>query len=514
MKGYKKNLALIMSALVSLFAVSGCDFIVKDEPVDIDNYSMVENETPDSVNDSSENTESDTTKSDTEQEDKKDSSSDKKDNSKDNKDNKDDKDKSVSSKTTSSKNTSSKTTSSKTTSSRATSSKTTSSKATSSATTSSKTTSSKTTSSNTTSSNDEGKVKEISLDIKEVTLNVGESKMPIVTMTPISALNKSEIWKSSNEKIATVDSNGRITAVAEGKCEVTVTSADNEKVSATVSVTVNGGQKVEKIEVNFNEKTIKIGESVMPTVNMTPLDADTLAESWTSSNDLIATVDEKGNITGHSEGVCKITVSSVSNPQISQEIIITVDGGSAPEPDVPEPNEDITEETYIGGVLVVNKSYGLPENYNPGGLTSECAEHFEDLRHAAADDDIIIYLSSGFRSYETQRQLYNGYVNTYGQAVAETFSARPGYSEHQTGLAIDCNIVNDSFIGTPEAEWLEEHCHEYGFIIRYPKGKESVTGYKYEPWHIRYVGEYLAEQLHNSGLTLEEYLGVSSYYQQ
>ena len=153
----------------------------------------------------------------------------------------------------------------------------------------------------------------------------------------------------------------------------------------------------------------------------------------------------------------------------------------------------------------------MSRSYNPGGLTKECEEAFYRLRQGAAADNVNIYLSSGFRSYDYQSSLYSGYVSYYGTAVADTFSARPGHSEHQTGLAIDCNIVNDSFIGTPEAIWLAEHCHEYGFIIRYPQGKQGVTGYKYEPWHIRYVGD-MAEQIYESGLTLEEYYDLPSQY--
>ena len=125
---------------------------------------------------------------------------------------------------------------------------------------------------------------------------------------------------------------------------------------------------------------------------------------------------------------------------------------------------------------------------------------------------LSIYLSSGFRSYETQNRIYNNYVSNYGQSSADTFSARPGHSEHQTGLAIDVNSIDDSFADTPEAEWLASHAHEYGFIIRYPKGKESITGYKYEPWHIRYLGVEKATEVYNSGLTLEEFLGIDSEY--
>ena len=105
-------------------------------------------------------------------------------------------------------------------------------------------------------------------------------------------------------------------------------------------------------------------------------------------------------------------------------------------------------------------------------------------------------------------------MNGYGQASADTFSARPGHSEHQTGLAIDVNSVDDSFRGTPEAIWLADNCYKYGFIIRYPEGKEGITGYKYEPWHIRYVGSEIAKKVHDAGsnATLEEIYGLSSQY--
>ena len=121
-------------------------------------------------------------------------------------------------------------------------------------------------------------------------------------------------------------------------------------------------------------------------------------------------------------------------------------------------------------------------------------------------------MSSAFRSYDYQNTLYNNYVSWYGKEQADTFSARAGYSEHQTGLAIDVNTIDDSFAYTPEAVWLAHPAHEYGFIIRYPKGKESITGYQYEPWHIRYLGIETATAVYNSGLTLEEYLGIDSYY--
>ena len=167
---------------------------------------------------------------------------------------------------------------------------------------------------------------------------------------------------------------------------------------------------------------------------------------------------------------------------------------------------------YADGILIANKSCPLPSGYAPGGLTAETMAAFQKLSAGAAADGLSIWIASGYRSYSYQGQLYSRYVNRDGQAAADRYSARAGYSEHQTGLAFDVNQVNDSFAGTPEANWLAEHAHEYGFIIRYPKEKESVTGYKYEPWHLRYVGTKTARAVYESGLCLEEYCGISSVY--
>lgn len=168
--------------------------------------------------------------------------------------------------------------------------------------------------------------------------------------------------------------------------------------------------------------------------------------------------------------------------------------------------------TFVGGVPVVNKTYGLPADYHPGGLTDECAAAFAAMQAAAGAEDVILYEASGFRSYETQERLYENYVAQDGQEAADRYSARPGFSEHQTGLAIDLNDVSDTFGDTPEGKWVAAHAAEYGFILRYPAGKEEQTGYQYEPWHIRYVGEELAQNITDSGLCFEEYFGISSAY--
>ena len=131
------------------------------------------------------------------------------------------------------------------------------------------------------------------------------------------------------------------------------------------------------------------------------------------------------------------------------------------------------------------------------------------MQSAASTLGLNLSLISGFRSYELQNSVYNNYVSWYGQASADTFSARPGHSEHQTGLAFDIGKLENSFGETASGKWLAENCHLYGFIIRYPKGKQNITGYKYEPWHVRYLGVDIATKVKNSGLTLEEYLGIN-----
>lgn len=167
--------------------------------------------------------------------------------------------------------------------------------------------------------------------------------------------------------------------------------------------------------------------------------------------------------------------------------------------------------TYVNGILIANKTYGLPESYDPG-ILDEPYDALLDMEDAAAADGIVLFIMSGYRDYETQEVIYNRYVEEFGKEEADRFSARPGHSEHQTGYAFDLNSLEESFADTPEGIWLAENCYKYGFIIRYPKDKEDITGYMYEPWHVRYLGKELSEKVYNSGLTLEEYLGITSQY--
>ena len=168
---------------------------------------------------------------------------------------------------------------------------------------------------------------------------------------------------------------------------------------------------------------------------------------------------------------------------------------------------------YVGDVLIVNKSYPLEPSFGDG-LTPETQAAFEALRDDAAKLGLTLENNSGFRPYDYQHKIYWEYVAEDGQALADTYSARPGHSEHQTGLCFDLNSISDEFAFTPEGQWVNDNCWKYGLCIRFPKGKDAITGYQYEPWHLRLVGRELAEQLYNGGdwISLEEYFGVESTY--
>ena len=191
----------------------------------------------------------------------------------------------------------------------------------------------------------------------------------------------------------------------------------------------------------------------------------------------------------------------------------------------------ITVSNGDSKLVLVNKNYALDSSYAPSDLVlpnvlalgheqnktiylrEEASQHLEQLFSAAEQEAGLIFLArSGYRSYETQVSLYQRYVDQNGQEAADRFSARAGHSEHQTGLAID--VTADSVNGqlttefgkTAEGIWLKDNAHRFGYIIRYLEGRESETGYQYEPWHIRYVGVEAATEIYENNWILEQYL--------
>lgn len=184
--------------------------------------------------------------------------------------------------------------------------------------------------------------------------------------------------------------------------------------------------------------------------------------------------------------------------------------------------------TDRGILLLVNKSNPLTEDYIPPDLAipningstkgslllrKEAVQALEKLLAKAHMDNINLYCLSGYRSFKTQKQLYDEKVIEAGKAIADKYIAYPGQSEHQTGLAMDIankesvnQLLRASFGDTREGEWLRNNVWEFGFIIRYPRGKEKITGYSYEPWHIRYVGIKASKEMKIRDIVLEEYL--------
>ena len=178
--------------------------------------------------------------------------------------------------------------------------------------------------------------------------------------------------------------------------------------------------------------------------------------------------------------------------------------------------ETVSQPTIINGIVLANKKHPLPTNYNPGENPVARQKVNKLISDAQALGLNVSNQVSGFRAYSTQAGLYNNYVAAHGKQEADKFSARPGYSEHQTGLVFDL-IDNQGQLlgaeGTNEsskkaAEWLEKNAHKYGFIVRYKPEFVEKTGYMEESWHIRYVGEDVAKTIHERNISLEEYLNA------
>ena len=342
----------------------------------------------------------------------------------------------------------------------------------------------------------------ISFTESEISLRAGQASVPEIVFDPGDTPYRELVWTSSDENVARYSDREGIVAVGEGECDITAASVSREDITASVHVTVVRGEDnmVERISLDKYEVNLTVGLTDMPWVTMYPENASDKREIWVSDNTSVAAVNSYGLITGVSEGTCTVTVRSAGNESVYAEVTVNV---SAP--------KVFTEVTYVDGILIANKTYGLPSDYNPG-IDPDAQSALDSMISGAASEGISLWVVSGFRSYGTQQTLYNNYVARDGQGAADRYSARPGHSEHQTGLAFDLNSLEQYFGETAEGKWLAAHCWEYGFIIRYPQGKEGITGYMYEPWHVRYLGTEVAERVYNSGLTLEEYLGITSVY--
>ena len=214
-----------------------------------------------------------------------------------------------------------------------------------------------------------------------------------------------------------------------------------------------------------------------------------------------------------------------------REITQSNAGSETPAPSAPAPTPEATTNKTTSQYplnqadsiwMIVNTQHPLPADYSPTSLQtvgneqlrSEAADNVTKLIAGAKTYGINLKIISGYRSYAAQKSVYNSYVTRDGQTRADTYSARPGYSEHQTGLAADLGHGNGQcdleicFATSAGGMWLAAHAHDYGFVIRYAEDKTAITGYQFEPWHIRYVGTDLAAKVTSQKVSLEEYFGL------
>lgn len=279
-----------------------------------------------------------------------------------------------------------------------------------------------------------------------------------------------------------------------------------------ISVSMKGCSKSKKTDKNGESTTAKVEESTQTKEN------ESSSEEPASTN-----ADNSSATTANATSVSASSDSSEFVPPVVPSGNTVSKGTTSKGFQI----QEINGATYIDGVLIANKTYALPQDFIPtnpdqpvnADRSSTCLDKtlmsaWKIMLKDATAKGLNIYISSGYRSYNYQVNVYNRYVKSDGAAVADTYSSRPGNSEHQTGLCFDLNTIEDSFQYTNEGKWINDNCYKYGFCIRFPKGKDSATGYQYESWHLRYVGVDLATKLYNNGdwLSLEEYFGITSQY--
>ena len=385
-------------------------------------------------------------------------------------------------------------------------------------------------------------IEKLDVSLAALSLDGGEEQKVTAKLTPSDAKDVSLSWKSADTEVATVDKDGNIKGVNTGETTVTVTDSVTG-LSKDISVTVNGLELPDSMEFDKKSVTLEVGEVYNSVLKFTPEDITYTGAIYYTSDSSVASVTNEGVITAKSEGSCTIEAYyendfrlvatmevNIIDPYVITQPETTVPETPKPEtpkPETPKPQtsepqtpsyngshkmEVIDGITYFDGVMIANKTYTLPASYNPG-VQPVAMDAFYDMQAAAAADGISLWILSSFRSYEDQDVIYNRYVAQDGRDAADTYSSRPGHSDHQTGYTFDLNSLEQDFQYDPAGQWLDKNCYKYGFIIRYPKGKESSTGYMYEPWHVRYIGVDLATKVTQSGLSLEEYFGITSQYQ-
>lgn len=291
---------------------------------------------------------------------------------------------------------------------------------------------------------------------------------------------------------------------------------DNGKIVDNPRIPTNQlGEYPTKIVVQFPQKarrkvmdfTVTIVDTIPPKVIAPPiiflhkgekLHIDKYVKATDNSKKAVTLkIDGDYDINKYGEYPIKIIATDESGNQTIRDIKICVT--SKKHPKVPL--------TKMKDIVIVNKSIPLPKKYGDG-ITSAVKKAYKKMSEAAKKDGINLSIVSGFRSYKAQKETYDEDLKAKGKKYADKHAARPSFSEHQTGLALDINAL-----GANE-KWLDDNAYKYGFVLRFPKNKSKITGFMFEPWHYRYVGKKLAKKLYNKGkwITLEEYFEIPSVY--
>lgn len=386
-------------------------------------------------------------------------------------------------------------------------------------------------------------IESLDVSLAALSLDGGEEQKVEAKIAPADAKDVKLSWKSADNEVASVDSNGTIKGINTGETTVTVTDSVTG-LSKDIAVTVNGLELPESMKFEKDSVTLEKGEVYNSVLRFTPEDITYTGAIYYTSDSSVASVTNEGVITAKSAGSCAIEayyendyrlvatmeVTVIDSYVITDQTTVPETPATEPVPDTetdppasskPAPTPEYTGShkkevidgiTYFDGVMIANKTYTLPRSYNPG-VQPEAMDAFYDMQAAAASEGISLWILSSYRSYDDQEVIYNRYVAQDGRDAADTYSSRPGHSDHQTGYTFDLNSLEQDFQYDPAGQWLDKNCYKYGFIIRYPKDKDSSTGYMYEPWHVRYIGVDLATKVTKSGLSLEEYFGITSQYQ-
>lgn len=303
-------------------------------------------------------------------------------------------------------------------------------------------------------------------------------------------------------------------------------SIDNNptKITNETDTSIVGG--IKNMDVEGINKYILAGEKIVLTLNIT--NSDGKKEIIKSGFELLSN-SENIIINGSEVEISRTALTgetfkvTVKYKNISKEVVLnivnalskTIDNNNmitnADAYDVVVDKKRFLSAEYIPSDLVGLKVPTCLQNPEVNQLREAASQALYEMFEAAKEENINLVARSGYRSYATQTSLYNGIVKKNGQDYADKYSAIPGQSEHQTGLAIDITAesvglqLEDTFGDTLEGKWVLVNAHKFGFIIRYPENKENITGYMFEPWHLRYLGVNLATEVYTSGLTLEEY---------